>query len=145
MSREPIVPFPAKLIDEAMPSLTDSEWRTLCVVVRQTLGWTDPAGGRKKRDWLSHSQLKARTGRSGSTVSLAVDGLVTRGLLDTTDRLGLRLKSPASRRKARRVYYSLCANWESRLRKPERTKETRYKNLYSPDSKSVRELLDGWG
>ena len=46
-------PFPSHLLDDAMPLLSDTEWRVLCVVVRQTLGWEDGQGGRKREDWLT--------------------------------------------------------------------------------------------
>lgn len=144
MREEPKVPFPVGLIDGAMPHLTDTEWRVLCVVVRQTLGWSDPAGGRKRRDWLSHSQLRRRTGRSGGAVSLAVDALVRSGLVEATDTLGGNLAGSASRRKAQRVYYALAQDWETRVRIPETTKETRDKRLSTPESAPLSELLRRW-
>jgi len=58
------VPFPSALLDEWLPRLKDTEWRLLCVVVRQTLGWKN-GKGRKRRDWMSQSQLMKRTGRYG--------------------------------------------------------------------------------
>lgn len=144
--REPTIPFPAKLVDLAMPSLSDSQWRVLCVIVRQTLGWTSPGGARKERDWLSHSQLRRRTGRSGGAVSSAVETLDRRGLILATDESGERLDSPRARRRARRVYYALDPSWGSRLRKPERTKETRYQNSSSSDTEVLKELLRRrWG
>ncbi len=144
MREEPKVPFPVGLIDGAMPHLTDTEWRVLCVVVRQTLGWSDPAGGRKRRDWLSHSQLRKRTGRSGGAVSLAVDALVRSGLVEATDALGCGLTTSGARRKARRVYYALARGWETRLRNSEATKEKRDKKLSTPNPESVSDLLRRW-
>ena len=40
------------------------------------LGWKDGQGGRKQADWLTQSQLKARTGRASEAISRAIDGLV---------------------------------------------------------------------
>lgn len=36
------IPFPRVLVDEVMPDLTDTEWRVLTVIVRQTIGWQSP-------------------------------------------------------------------------------------------------------
>ncbi len=105
-------PFPSYLIDRIMPELSDTEWRLLCVVVRQTLGWQEGGpkgkGGhkdgewlarRKGRDWLTHRQLKARTGRASEAVSRALDGLVRRDLLLVTGLAGRPLPTPAERRR----------------------------------------------
>ena len=105
----PFVPLPTRLIDEVMPALGDTEWRVLCVVTRCTLGWVSPDGkGRKRRDWLTHSQLKRRTGRAGEAVSRAVDRLVRRGLIEVVDRKGSSIHTASERRRLRgRLYYGL--------------------------------------
>ena len=104
----PNTPFPSYLIDRIMPELSDTEWRLLCVVVRQTLGWREGApkgkGGdwlarRKGRDWLTHRQLKARTGRASEAVSRALDGLVRRDLVLVTGLDRRPLPTPAERRR----------------------------------------------
>ncbi len=102
-------PFPSRLLDEIMPTLKDTEWRLLCVVVRQTLGWRE-GSGRKKRDWLTHAQLKAHTGRSSEAVSQAVNALVKKMLIETCDEEGILLKTPEDRRAcAGRLYFRLGA------------------------------------
>ncbi len=88
-------PFPNFLLDRVMPHLGDTEWRMLCVIVRMTLGW------QKSEDWLSHSQLKNRTGRESAAVSRAVDTLVKRGLVVIRDRNERRLHTRAERRRSR--------------------------------------------
>lgn len=106
----PAVPLPAVYIDQIMPALTDAEWRVLCVVIRQTLGWTEGEGSslRKERDWLSHRQLKARTGKSGDAVSRAVESLVSHGLIVVEREDGRLLRSASERRRVRhRLYYRL--------------------------------------
>lgn len=105
-------PMPNQLLDEWMPLLGDTQWRLLCVIVRQTMGWSDPTshstGGRKTRDWLTHSQLKTRTGRASAALSAALDDLVQRGLVEVQDERGRVLCTPAERRRARgRLYYRL--------------------------------------
>jgi hypothetical protein len=112
------IPFPADLLDRAMPHLTDTEWRLLCVVVRQTLGWRDAAtGGRKGRDWLTQSQLTRRTGRSGKPVSQAISGLVGRGLIRVLSDQGLPLLTAAERRRYQgRHWFQLDPQWTEAVR-----------------------------
>lgn len=100
-----------------MPALNGSEWPLLCVVVRQTLGWYDPqSGGRKRSDWLSHSQLKVRTGRGSDAVCRAVDGLVRKKLIEVRDERGRTLASSDERRRScSRLFYSLAPQLLQRL------------------------------
>ena len=94
-------------MDEEMPRLKDTEWRVLCVIVRQTLGWQS-GRGRKRRDWMSQKQLMARTGRNSAALSEAVDALTRRNLIECSDGEGKRLSTPANRRQHRgRVYFAL--------------------------------------
>jgi hypothetical protein len=104
------VPFPSDLLDEQMPQLKDTEWRLLCVVVRQTLGWQDGMGkGRKRRDWLSQKQLMARTGRNSAALSAAIDVLVRKNLIECCNAQGEPLATPQQRRRHRgRVYFALA-------------------------------------
>ncbi|MES2464667.1 MAG: replication protein [Armatimonadota bacterium] len=99
----PFVPVPCAYIDEIMPWLTDTEWRVLVVVIRQTRGW------KKERDWIARSQLAYRTGRSLDAVSRAVDGLARSGLILIEDGSGNLLRSPAERRRRSRdrLHYRL--------------------------------------
>ena len=92
--------MPNFLLDRAMPRLRDTEWKLLCVIVRQTFGWSAGAGERKQSDWLSHYQLKRRTGRSSAPVSRAIDTLVRAGLIVVRDNLGCELSTRQSRRVA---------------------------------------------
>ncbi len=103
------VPFPTALFDEQMPKLKDTEWRLLCVIVRQTLGWQSGSGkGRKRRDWMSQKQLMARTGRASAALSAALDVLVRENLVECRDAQDELLLSPQQRRQHRgRVYFSL--------------------------------------
>ena len=103
------VPFPTILLDEQMPKLKDTEWRLLCVVVRQTLGW-QTAKGRKRRDWMTQRQLIGRTGRNSAALSAALDALVRKNLVECLDSKGEPLTTPQQRRNHRgRVYFALAA------------------------------------
>jgi hypothetical protein len=102
----PYVPLPCALIDLVMPTLKDTEWRVLLVVLRQTLPRRPHAEGRRW-DWLTHDQLKRRTGRASEAVSAAVDVLVRRGLIVVRSERGVLLFYPAERRRNRgRLYYA---------------------------------------
>lgn len=106
----PVVPVPAIYIDKIMPALTDTEWRVLIVVIRQTLGWMEESdrSSRKERDWLSHSQLKSRTGKSSEAISRAIENLSRLGLIVVETGGGVPLATPSERRRARtRLYYRL--------------------------------------
>lgn len=93
-------PFPNFLLDRVMPRLGDTEWRLLCVVVRQTFGWHLGGGVRKKSDWLSHFQLKQRTGRQSAAISRAISVLIRAGLIVVRDEHGRTLWSAAARRRS---------------------------------------------
>lgn len=93
-------PFPNILLDRVMPRLTDTQWRLLSVIVRQTFGWDQGDGTRKKTDQLSHAQLKRKTGRSSAALSLAIAALVQAQLIVVQDGQGDQLGTPAQRRRA---------------------------------------------
>ena len=112
----PVVPIPAVLIDKLLPALSDTELRVLLIVIRQTLGWVDPghesAHGRKWRDWISQSQLKAKTGKSRDSLSRAIGTLVEADLIVVENGAGEPLTSPDSRKRARaRLHYRLHERW----------------------------------
>lgn len=103
-------PFPNELF-ALIPSLRDTEWRLLCVIVRQTWGWSTGKGSqRKESDWMTQRQLIARTGRSSEAVSKAIDMLVKRNLIEVRDAEGRRLDSAAARRRSGgRLYFKVTA------------------------------------
>lgn len=129
----PFTAFPNVLLDRVMPTLRDTEWRLLCVIMRQTIGWAEN-GKRKQRDWLSQKQLMARTGRNSAALSAAIDVLVRQRLIDAWDETGELLLTPQERRRYQgRIYYGLCQEVLQRfadeasktpLRKANTTKET---------------------
>ena len=105
----PFAAFPCVMIDSVMPTLKDTEWRLLCVIVRQTVGWAANGHRHKRRDWMTQSQLIVRTGRNSAAISAALDVLVRRRLVDATDEQGnLLLTPPERRRYSGRLYFGLC-------------------------------------
>ena len=106
---EPNIPFiqlPCAVIDEILPTLRDTELRLLLVVLRQTWGWRNPDGKSKERDWLSHLQLKERTGRASEAVCAAIDVLVKRGLVTVQNEQGETLGETHKRQRVHgRLYF----------------------------------------
>lgn len=86
--------FPNVLLDRVMPHLSDTEFRVLAVVVRETLGW------QRASKWLTNGLLRQRTGRASAAVSRAIDHLVKRGLLVVREQDGHRLHRADERRRS---------------------------------------------
>ena len=145
----PFTAIPNALIDEIMPRLKDTEWRLLCVIARQTLGWIEKGGGRKQRDWMSQSQLITKTGRNSAALSAALDVLVRENLIECQAENGESLLTPQQRRQYRgRVYFSLAPErmqpTKTELQKANRTKKRENKrNSLNIEEKNVR-LYSGW-
>ena len=120
------VKFPNIFIDLYMPRITDTEWRVLCVVIRQTLGWNNDG---PSSDWLSHSQLKRRTGRESAAISSAIAKLCDAGLLTVRDEDGRRLDEPHDRRRSRaRLHYSIPYILIGKSRSSESENNNKYRN-----------------
>lgn len=134
-------PFPNALIDQAMPLLSDTAWRILCIVVRQTNGWHDGPGRRRSADWLSHSQLKRRSGRQGAAVSRAIDALCKLRLIAVRDGSGRLLNSAPERRRSRTaLFYSLCSEKRIEQRNEQNRTSKTEDNKTNPDKrKQTRE------
>lgn len=98
-------PFPDWFLDKLMPRLRDVEWRLICVLVRQTLGWQTGDGKPKQSDWMSHSQIRRRTGRSSSAISPAIDFLCRNRLVEVDDGQGNPLRTAYIRRRHRGPLY----------------------------------------
>ena len=117
-------PFPDWLLDKLMPRLRDVEWRLICVLVRQTLGWQTGDGNPKHSDWLSHSQLRRRTGRSSSAISPAIEFLSRNRFIEIDDGQGNSLRTAFERRKHRgKLYFRLNIEWLKHKQKRLRLKK----------------------
>lgn len=133
--------FPNILIDTLLPTLKDTEWRLLCVIVRQTVGWSERDGKRKQRDWLTQRQLIARTGRNSAALSAAIDVLVRRRLISTWNEGGELLMTPQERRRYRgRVYFGLCRETvQALIAKPSKTEV--HKANRTKENKDKKEII----
>jgi hypothetical protein len=99
---------PNSLLDEAMPGLRLCEVKLLLLVIRQTRGWTDGAGKRKTVDWMTHRQIRHKTGCSSTSISRAIDSLVRQRLIEVRDGSSALLTTPAQRQRCSRLYFSLA-------------------------------------
>jgi hypothetical protein len=108
----PFTAFPNELLDQVMPQLKDTEWRVLCVVVRQTCGWRrGQTAERKRSDWLTHRQLMRRTGRASAAICRAIEHLVEQQLIEVHTEWGALLPGALERRRCgTRLYYRLHPN-----------------------------------
>ena len=102
---------PHVIIREWMPRLKDVELRVLLVVADQTLGWIEDkaTGRRKEKDWISHYQLREKTGRSDRAISSAIKVLIEKhGIVDAYNEAGVPLSSAQERQmEGFRIYYRL--------------------------------------
>lgn len=77
--------IPNYILDEMMPLLTDTEFKVLMIVCRQTYGW------HKEADRISYSQLKEKTGASNGSIANALRSLREQGLIIVLDEKGHQL------------------------------------------------------
>lgn len=123
------VPVPNALFAE-IPTLSDTELRVILVIMRNTLGWREKteSGGTvfRQRCWLSHSALKESTGRSSAVVSVAIHGLVSRGLIIVENERGQPLPTADDRRRNMgRLYMRLVDKvWKTERRPDNRNSWT---------------------
>lgn len=74
--------IPNYLLDEAMPNLTDTEFRVVMIIARQTYGW------HKESDQISYSQLVKKTGRYKEAIAKSLKSLREKGIIQVTDQKG---------------------------------------------------------
>ena len=73
------VKTPNYILDTLMPTLKDTELRTLLVILRQTAGWNRTG----RPVILKYKQLIQKTGRRSEAISSALKSLERRGLIHT--------------------------------------------------------------
>ncbi len=103
--------IPHIIIRGWMPMLSDVELRVLLVVADQTLGWIEDVetGRRKEKDWISHTQLCKKTGRSDRGITTAVKTLIgEHKLIQAYDEAGNLLDTSIKRQKlGNKIFYRL--------------------------------------
>ncbi len=101
-----VTPIPNTLFDKYLAVLKPTETVVLLTIFRQTVGWIDGNGGRKKRDWITGYQFQLKTNLSDKTISSAIDSLVKKRLIKVTDFNGNVLETPEQRRGKLRIFYA---------------------------------------
>lgn len=98
---------PNFILDELLPSLKPTELTLLLIIIRSTIGWVEDTatGRRKEKDWLSSSQLVAKTGFRRKAISSAIQSLSDRRLISVLDSQGNLLSSAKERRGKLKLYY----------------------------------------
>ncbi len=135
--------IPNLILDEVMPHLSDTEFRVLIIICRQTLGWIEDAttGRRKAEDWISYTQLIEKTGRNRQAISKALKGLKEKDLIHVVDAAdheivghGAVTGHPLFYRLNVSRYEKHTARYENQSTKIIPTKETLTKEPLSKDS-----------
>lgn len=96
---------PNKLWDD-MPNMSDAELRLILIVIRQTIGWEEDkkTGRRKEKDWISGTQLRAKSGLSNKTITRARKMEYFNKWIETLDSDDNLLETPEQRRAAGQVH-----------------------------------------
>jgi len=95
-------PVPNAVFDEHLWELKIAELKILLVIIRQTLGW------RKGCDWISSSQLIAKSGCSQRAIVSAIQVLIEKNLILVMDESGKFLNSPDERKGKKQLFYCLA-------------------------------------
>ena len=117
-------PTPNELYNGEMKKMKDTELRVVLVVTRATLGWEEDKETkmRKKEDWISHFQIKQKTGRSGRAISTAVDVCMKNGWIEARDADGNLLDTP-EKRAGKKIFYRLGKIFLSKITPSEKSSQ----------------------
>jgi len=100
--------IPNHILDKFLPLLTEAELKIILVIIRQTLGWIIKATGKRKhRDRISNSQFQQKTGMSKRIITKSIQTLITKELIEVTDRKGNLLSEPLLRKGKKWLYYAV--------------------------------------
>jgi len=125
-----------------MPVLKDVQLRVALVVARQTFGWIEDyqTGKRKEKDWISHSQLIAMTGRRSRAISLAVDYLCKESVILAYNQAGELLDTADKRRRNfGKIFYRFNQNYgENMLLKLPRSQNMRTHKMRSQKVRTTK-------
>src|SRR6185312_15353304 len=69
---------PNIILDDFLPLLSDTEFKIIMVIARQTYGW------HKSSDRISYTQLEKKTGSSHKSIGNALKSLKDKDLIETT-------------------------------------------------------------
>ncbi|WP_292942868.1 replication protein [Olleya sp. UBA1516] len=98
--------LPNALVDAHLKNLSEKELKILLLIIRQTIGFSDGHGGRKKKEWLSQKFISNRTGLSCKSISLGIHQLINKKLVIATNKKGAILNEPEERKGCLRIFYA---------------------------------------
>jgi hypothetical protein len=102
--------IPNYIFDEFQPNLKPSELSVLLVIIRQTLGYIDRSTGkRKRRDWIAIRLFEKKTGLSNRTISLAIERLISIGLVRASNTKNEVLEHAGQRQLESKIFYELTS------------------------------------
>jgi len=103
-------PTPNLLFNGEMKKMSDPELRVVMIVTRATFGWIldDKSGMRKEEDWISHSQMIERSGKSSRAISYAIASCIKNRWIEARDDQGNILATANERRLyGKKIFYRL--------------------------------------
>lgn len=103
-------PVPNIIFDVYLKELNPAELKVLFVVIRKTIGWVNAtnSNGRKQLDWISHSQLMKMSGLSRRSLSTAINGLVSKKLINVYASGMAKIDLPELRKGKTKLFYELA-------------------------------------
>ena len=106
-----ITPVPNAVFDCFLKELKLAELKILLLIIRQTLGWENKKTKteRKECDWISGTQLAAKTGCSKRAIISAIQFLVQKNMIDVLDENGELLDTPDKRKGKQKLFYRLAS------------------------------------
>jgi hypothetical protein len=102
-------PVPNLVLDKYVAILKPVEFKVLCIIIRQTLGWIQPnnPGKRKEVARMATSFIATKTGCSLRSISHAIESLQEQELITVSNKQGSLLKTPQDRQGQYCLYYRL--------------------------------------
>lgn len=139
---------PNIIFNGLMKKMTDTELRVVLMVVRATFGWIEDkeTGMRKEEDWISHYQLKAKTGRQSGALSKAIDGCIKKDWIEARDKEG-NLLDTKGKRKGKNIFYRIgkkiliTTSSENKEVKVSTSSETANAKTANAESEDTKEIL----
>lgn len=111
-------PTPNLLFNGEMKKMSDPELRVVMIVTRATFGWIADVktGMRKEEDWISHSQMVEKSGKSSRAISYAIASCIKNDWIEARDEEGNKLEEAEERRRhGKKIFYRLGSKFLGRV------------------------------
>lgn len=99
---------PNVLFDHLLKELTVSETKVLMIIIRRTMGMMSKKyiGKRVEKAWITQRLFSMLTGLAVRSVSEAINGLASRGLIAVYNETGKQVFTAKQRQTATKLYFS---------------------------------------